>query len=80
MVVTNRSCHHGHYKRPVVEVAKIVLNDGFGASIGNEEPIPGKNVEVESQFLCFHTNLGSRLKPSMFLYKRLGFFELFRAF
>jgi hypothetical protein len=37
-IVTIQSCH-SYYKRPVVKVAKIVLNDGFGESIDNEEPI-----------------------------------------
>jgi hypothetical protein len=47
-VVTIRSCH-GYYKRPVVKVAKIVLNDGLGESNGNAEPKP-------KQLPCFCTN------------------------
>jgi hypothetical protein len=55
----------------VVKVAKIVLNDEFRESIGNEEPIPGGNIEkskIQRKFvsLKLHETISMSVDRSTF--------------
>jgi hypothetical protein len=48
-IVTIRRCLD-YYKRPVVKIAKIVLNDGFGESIGNTR---GRMLKTNHSYCVF---------------------------